>query len=71
MFPGNAIPALRLNPVALRLIAGFVPAPDLPGVANNYLDTRQTRQRNNQESARIDHRLTGKDNVFEIGRAHV
>ena len=63
-FPNNIIPAIRLNSVATRIIDGFVPAPTSAGAANNYLDTRSSRQRNNQESLRIDHRFSDKDLLF-------
>lgn len=63
-FPGNVIPRERLNPIATRLLNGFVPLPNLPGLTNNYLDTRPQRQRNNQEGLRIDHRLTDSGLLF-------
>ena len=63
-FPGNVIPANRLNSIATRLLGGFVPVPNMPGAANNYIDTRSARQRNNQESLRIDHRFSASDVFF-------
>ena len=36
-FPGNIIPADRISPAA-RLIAGYIPPPDLAGVVNNFRD---------------------------------
>jgi hypothetical protein len=38
MFAGNKIPASRLSPLAQN-IAKFYPAPNLPGLVNNYLET--------------------------------
>ena len=63
-YANNVIPASQRNSVATRIINQFVPAPNLPGVANNYIDTRSARQRNNQGSLRLDHRLTNKDMLF-------
>ena len=34
-FPGNQIPASRMNPVAASLLQ-FIPAPNLPGTTQNY-----------------------------------
>ena len=63
-FSGNIIPASRLNPIAFNILKDYVPAPNQPGTANNYLDTRSSRQRTNQESLRIDHRFSSKDMLF-------
>ena len=50
--------------MAARILNSFIPAPTSAGAANNYLDTRAARQRNNQESIRVDHKLTAKDSMF-------
>jgi hypothetical protein len=36
-FPGNIIPASRISPVSATL-NNYLPAPDVPGVFNNYFD---------------------------------
>jgi hypothetical protein len=38
-FPGNVIPADRISPAA-RLIAGYLPTPDVPGIVNNFRDRK-------------------------------
>ena len=54
-FPGNRIPAARIDPVALRVLRDFVPAPNMDGRVNNYLDTRAQELRNDQGTVRVDH----------------
>ena len=41
-FPGNIIPANRMNPVGVK-IASFIPAPTLPGATNNFSVTNNPR----------------------------
>jgi hypothetical protein len=36
-FPGNIIPADRISQAA-KVVAGYIPRPDFPGVFNNFLD---------------------------------
>jgi hypothetical protein len=35
-FPGDIIPANRMNPVGVK-IASYIPAPNLPGATNNFV----------------------------------
>src|SRR5262245_3013939 len=63
-FPGNKIPSNRISPVALNILK-FLPLPNLPGFANNYLppaipfslDTRSF-------DVRVDHQFSDKMNFF-------
>jgi hypothetical protein len=62
-FPGNRIPASRIDPVA-KAIFDLLPAPNTPG-ANNYTrpDAVITDD-SDRVLARMDLRLTSNDNVF-------
>ena len=62
-FAGNAIPAARLDPVARALLQRY-PLPTSAGTANNYRRTENEAVDQDQFSARIDHRLTNRDEVF-------
>ena len=62
-FPGNVIPASRIDPVA-KAIFDLMPAPNTPG-ANNY--TRPDAQVTDDADrflGRVDLRLSGSDNIF-------
>src|SRR5262249_20875497 len=63
-FPGNQIPANRMDPVALAVLQRFVPLPNLPGIANNFLDTRAQRLHNDQYNLRLDRTLGGGASLF-------
>ena len=60
-FTGNVIPSI--DPVAAALLAHIPPA-NLPGIGQNLLVSDTQRINTNQYSARIDHRITDKDNTF-------
>jgi len=67
-FPGNIIPANRLNPVALNLLK-FIPLPNLPGDPesgfNNYFATPNTGAYTyNSYIGRIDHQLNERNKFF-------
>lgn len=61
-FPGNAIPADRLDPIARALLQRY-PAPTSVGVANNYRRTANEGDDQDQFDVRVDHRLS-RDQVF-------
>jgi hypothetical protein len=66
-FPGNIIPASRLNPTTLALAKAVYPAPNLatgviPGV--NYINTTPTTRNGDQWNARVDHQFGQRDNFF-------
>jgi hypothetical protein len=63
-FAGNVIPQSRWDPLAKKLIE-FFPAPNLagrPGV--NYLITPSDRERRDQFTARVDHKVSEKGTLF-------
>ncbi len=62
-FLSNTIPAQDLDPVATALL-GSVPLPNLPGIGQNLLASDTQRINTNAYSARIDHRISDKDNAF-------
>ena len=63
-FPGNAVPAERMDPVARALLARF-PPPTGPGTANNYRRVDDERVDQDQFSLRLDHRLSSdKGHMF-------
>ncbi len=65
-FPGNVIPSTRIDPVAARVLKYF-PAPNQPGDAqgrNNYFSTNPRTDDFYSISARVDHRVTDKQQAF-------
>jgi hypothetical protein len=67
-FPGNRIPADRINAAASRIIDFFYPLPNRPNLApGGYGAYRQilplSRQRDRADG-RVDHELTGRDSIF-------
>ncbi|HWQ52188.1 MAG TPA: TonB-dependent receptor [Bryobacteraceae bacterium] len=78
-FPGNIIPQSRIvNPVALALFGDpkLYPLPNNPGtgtlgVTSNYLGSSASSLKNDQADAKVDLRLSDKDNLssrWSIGR---
>ncbi len=61
-FPGNILPATRLNPVSLGLLA-YMPLPNAPGVTNFAGVTRQAIDID-QGLARMDHYFSERDQAF-------
>ncbi|MBI1898055.1 MAG: TonB-dependent receptor [Acidobacteria bacterium] len=65
-FPGNIIPAGRLDPIGLAL-AAFYPAPNVPGRpsgSSNFRTNREDENPVNTHVARVDHMFTEKDRVY-------
>jgi hypothetical protein len=62
-FSGNGIPASRLDPVALALLAK-VPLPTAPADVQNLLAVDQEADSMNQFSLRLDHRLRASDSLY-------
>ena len=66
-FPGNRIPASRLDPVALNVI-NLMPQPNQPGDAvtgfNNYFKTGTDSISNDRYDARVDWTVNDKMTVF-------
>jgi hypothetical protein len=70
-FPGNILPASRLDPVALKLVSYF-PQPNIPAQnafthQNNYLVSGKTPSLDNRIDTRIDHNFTSNFKMW--GRA--
>jgi hypothetical protein len=71
-FPGNRIPANRIDPVAARYVALF-PAPTSPGLANNYSSTTIRTQNSTTADGRLDHRIDDKNSLwgrFSYNKSH-
>jgi len=62
-FPGNMIPANRLDPNAIKLL-NLYPVPTVPGIFNNYVDQTVNFTNNDLFGARIDHNFSDKDTMF-------
>ena len=62
-FPGNSIPADRIDPVAASLLQRY-PLPTSSGTANNFRRTAIEADDQDQWDARIDHRFSGADQLF-------
>src|SRR5271157_1060338 len=61
-FPGNIIPAARLDPVALA-IAAYYPQPNLPGGVNNYLAQANSTASFNKYNIKVDHTLNSNNRL--------
>jgi hypothetical protein len=61
-FPGNIIPASRINPVSASLIAG-TPAPELPG-SPNFIRSVSNPLDIDSFVGRVDYTLSSKDTLF-------
>jgi hypothetical protein len=62
-FPGNVIPADRLNPVGLN-VASIYPLPNQAGNFDNYVTTANRVSTDDNISFRVDHRFGERDSVF-------
>jgi hypothetical protein len=62
-FPGNMIPAARLDPVTSRLIQAY-PLPDSPGLANNQVTNPVLGQSWDQGDIRADYNLDVNTTIF-------
>jgi len=62
-FPGNIIPANRIDPIAPKVINLF-PHANRPGLAGNYLYNAPSRENQNQATIRVDHRLSDSDQLM-------
>jgi hypothetical protein len=63
-FPGNLLPATRLDPTAIALTKAYFGLPNLPGITNNYVANVSSGSDNNTYSARIDHNLSNNQRLF-------
>ena len=62
-FPGNIIPASRLNPVSVNLVNKYMPLPNQGGTVN-YAGVTLANTNIDQGIARIDHYLSSRDQLF-------
>ncbi len=62
-FPGNIIPAGRLDPNAIKLL-NLYPSPNLPGLFNNFAANPALSNNVDQFDVRVDHSFSQKDNIF-------
>jgi len=69
-FPGNIIPANRINPIATNLLQYF-PAPNQKGIGlsdtNNYFSPAPSTLDDNRIDARVDHTFSERNFVFGRG----
>jgi len=61
-FPGNVIPASRINPAALGLLQYF-PEPSYSGLVQNYRNVTSTPNNNNNIGVRLNAPLNNKDRL--------
>ncbi len=62
-FAGNILPAGRLDPNGIKLL-NLYPAPNNPGLFNNYTNNPVLRNDVNQFDVRVDANLSEKDSIF-------
>jgi hypothetical protein len=62
-YPGNRIPASRLDPAAARLIQ-LLPTPTSTAATRNFIFNPSVRQRTDQLDVRVDQNLTAGDRFF-------
>jgi hypothetical protein len=62
-FPNNLIPANRMDKAAMNVLALY-PAPETPGVTNNYVSAPSRTQNDGTMDARIDHRFSDRSNFY-------
>ncbi len=62
-FPNNTIPLSRIDPVAQN-VANLFPMPNLPGLANNYVDNTVNTENVPQGDIKIDWQPTQNDHIF-------
>jgi hypothetical protein len=62
-FPGNILPANRLDPNGIKLL-DLYPAPNNPGLFNNYASNPVQSNDVNQYDVRVDQNFSDKDSLF-------
>jgi hypothetical protein len=63
LFPGNVIPAERLDPAALVLLE-VVPLPNRPGLVNNFVGQALRNRNDDQVNLRLDYTMPRGDLLF-------
>ncbi len=62
-FPGNRIPASRMDPVALKVMEIGFPLPNQPGAANNYVNSGANHGPKNAINTRGDHNISDRSRL--------
>jgi hypothetical protein len=65
-FPGNAIPSNRIDPVG-RSLAALYPAPNQPGVVNNFVVPVGGLDMQHRIDGRLDAQLSSRDHAYVRG----
>ncbi|MEW5980007.1 MAG: carboxypeptidase regulatory-like domain-containing protein [Acidobacteriota bacterium] len=63
-FPGNIIPADRIDPIIKSYVQIFYPRPNLPGQNANVINTQSGSLDTNQYTIRADHKISDNNNFF-------
>ena len=63
-FPGNVIPANRINAVSANLLKYYLPGSSLSQRPNNVFGNPHTRLDDDQGGIRVDASLTQKQTIF-------
>lgn len=63
-FPGNRIPASRINPAIKLLLDTYVPLPNRPGLVNNLVNTQPQSGDRDTWVLRLDHNINPNNNLF-------
>jgi len=66
-FPGNRIPASRINPLSAAVLKYLFPLPNAGSpnaIANNYVENFPTPIKSNQGDVRVDHNVAAGHTVF-------
>lgn len=59
-FPGNVIPASRMNPIGVKILSLY-PAPNMPGTTQNFVASNNTgKYKYDQPMVRYDHLISDK-----------
>ena len=62
-FSGNVLPKVRFDPIGAKL-ATFYPAPNKPGLNNNYLSNPPANVNLDHFDVKVDHTFSENDNVY-------
>jgi hypothetical protein len=62
-FPGNIIPAHRIDQVALQFL-NLYPTPNAPGLGSNYTTTVDREQTSDTFDVRVDHRFSSDQTLY-------
>ena len=63
-FPGNRIPADRINPVSRRMMEAYLPLPNRADPQQNFISAPTAPRNIYQFTVKIDHKLPHNDDLF-------